>query len=63
MDGESTTVGTGGAIVMRSDAGADLVETLLNARALTQAIDKRANPDGAHEGASPVEVGGPDDGS
>lgn len=48
---------------MRSDAGADFVETLLNARALTQAIDQRANPDGAHEGASPVEVGGPDDGS
>jgi para-aminobenzoate synthetase len=65
MDGESTTIGTGGAIVMQSDAQAEFAETLLKARALMQAIDQRADPHSALEGASaaPVMVGGPENGS
>jgi para-aminobenzoate synthetase len=65
MDGESTTIGTGGAIVMQSDAQDEFAETLLKARALMQAIDHRADPHSALEGASaaPVIVGGRDNGS
>jgi para-aminobenzoate synthetase len=65
MDGESTTIGTGGAIVMQSDAQAEFAETLLKARALMQAIDQRADPHSALEGApaAPVMVGGRDNGS
>jgi para-aminobenzoate synthetase len=44
MDGESTNIGTGGAIVMQSEAEDEFEETLLKARALMQAIDPRADP-------------------
>jgi para-aminobenzoate synthetase len=44
MDGESTTIGTGGAIVMQSDADDEFEETLLKARALMRAIDSGADP-------------------
>jgi hypothetical protein len=50
-------------IVMRSDAEADLAETLLKADAQMQAIDQGANPHRALKGAAPVKVGGPDNGS
>ena len=65
MDGESTTIGTGGAIVMQSDAQDEFAETLLKARALMQAIDQCADPHSALKGASaaPVMVGGPDNGN
>jgi para-aminobenzoate synthetase len=53
---ESTTIGTGGAIVMQSDAEAEFDETLLKARALMQAIDQGADPRSALEGASPAPV-------
>jgi len=49
MDGESTTIGMGGAIVMQSDAEAEYEETLLKARALMGAIDGRADPHRAFE--------------
>jgi para-aminobenzoate synthetase len=43
-DGETTTLGAGGAIVMQSDAEEEYQETLLKARAPLQAIDPRADP-------------------
>ena len=39
LDGEATTLGTGGAIIMQSDAEDEFQETLLKARAPMQAID------------------------
>jgi para-aminobenzoate synthetase len=64
MDGESTTIGTGGAIIMQSDAEAEFEETLLKARALMKAIDQRANPNSAFDGAppAPAMAGAPNDG-
>jgi para-aminobenzoate synthetase len=63
MDGETTTIGTGGAIVMQSDAEAEFQETLLKARALMQAIDRSADPQTAFEdAAAPVPAGAQDDG-
>jgi para-aminobenzoate synthetase len=50
MDGESTNIGIGGAIVMQSDAEDEFEETLLKARALMQAIDPRADPHSPHIG-------------
>jgi para-aminobenzoate synthetase len=44
IDGESTTLGVGGAIIMQSDAEDEYQETLLKARAPMQAIDPGADP-------------------
>jgi para-aminobenzoate synthetase len=44
IDGEKTTLGTGGAIIMQSDAEDEYQETLLKARAPMQAIDPRVDP-------------------
>ena len=65
MDGETTTIGTGGAIVMQSDAEDEYMEILLKARALIQAIDQRADPQTAFEGVPerPLTAAAPDDGS
>ena len=43
IDGESTTLGVGGAIVMQSDAEDEYQETLLKGRAPMQAIDPRVD--------------------
>ena len=50
IDGETTTLGVGGAIVMQSDAEDEYRETLLKARAPMQAIDPRVDPAAALEG-------------
>jgi para-aminobenzoate synthetase len=44
MDGETTTIGVGGAIVMQSDAEDEYQEILLKGRAPMQAIDPRVDP-------------------
>jgi para-aminobenzoate synthetase len=44
IDGRSTTIGVGGAIVMQSDAEDEYQETLLKARAPMQAIDPGVDP-------------------
>jgi para-aminobenzoate synthetase len=44
IDGESTTLGVGGAIIMQSDAEDEYQETLLKARAPMQAIDPGVDP-------------------
>ena len=44
MDGETTTLGVGGAIVMQSDAEDEYQEILLKGRAPMQAIDPRVDP-------------------
>jgi para-aminobenzoate synthetase len=44
IDGETTTLGTGGAIIMQSDAEDEYQETLLKARAPMQAIDPQVDP-------------------
>jgi para-aminobenzoate synthetase len=44
MDGETTTLGVGGAIVMQSDAEEEYEEILLKGRAPMQAIDPRVDP-------------------
>jgi len=44
IDGERTTIGVGGAIVMQSDAEDEYQETLLKARAPMQAIDPDVDP-------------------
>src|SRR4029077_18129750 len=44
MDGETTTIGVGGAIVMQSDAEDEYQETLLKGRAPMRAIDPRVDP-------------------
>jgi para-aminobenzoate synthetase len=46
MDGESTTIGAGGAIVMQSDAEDEYQEMLLKARALMRALAAHADPNG-----------------
>jgi para-aminobenzoate synthetase len=51
MDGETTTIGVGGAIVMQSDADDEYEEILLKARAPMQAIDPRVDPQTVFEGA------------
>jgi para-aminobenzoate synthetase len=56
MDGETTSIGTGGAIVMQSDAEDEFEEILLKARALMQAIDPRADPHSAFAGTPPAPV-------
>ena len=65
MDGETTSIGTGGAIVMQSDAEDEFEEILLKARALMQAIDPRADPHSAFAGMppAPVTAAASDDGS
>jgi para-aminobenzoate synthetase len=65
MDGETTSIGTGGAIVMQSDAEEEYMEIVLKARALVQAIDRRADPQSALEGTpeAPLTAAAPDDGS
>jgi para-aminobenzoate synthetase len=55
MDGETTTIGTGGAIVMQSDHEAEYQEIMLKARALINALAAYAAPGGeirVHEGES-----------
>ena len=55
MDGETTTIGTGGAIVMQSDHEDEYQEILLKARALINALAAYAAPNGeikVHEGES-----------
>jgi para-aminobenzoate synthetase len=49
IDGESTTLGVGGAIIMQSDAEDEYQETLLKARAPMQAIDPSVDPEAAFE--------------
>jgi para-aminobenzoate synthetase len=44
IDGESTTLGVGGAIIMQSDAEEEYQETLLKALAPMQAIDPSVDP-------------------
>ena len=55
MDGETTTIGTGGAIVMQSDHEAEYQEIMLKARALINALAAYAASGGeirVHEGES-----------
>jgi para-aminobenzoate synthetase len=55
MDGETTTIGTGGAIVMQSDHEAEYQEIMLKARALINALAAYAAPGGeilVHESES-----------
>ena len=52
MDGATTTIGVGGAIVMQSDAEEEYEETLLKGRAPMQAIDPRVVPDAVFEAVS-----------
>jgi para-aminobenzoate synthetase len=49
MDGEKTTLGVGGAIVMQSDEEDEYQEILLKARAPMQAIDPRVDPQSVFE--------------
>jgi para-aminobenzoate synthetase len=44
LDGESATIGAGGAIVLDSDPEREYEEMLLKARAPMRAIDSNANP-------------------
>jgi para-aminobenzoate synthetase len=46
MDGETTTIGAGGAIVMQSDHEDEYQEMLLKARALMRALAMHADPSG-----------------
>ncbi len=57
IDGTSTTLGVGGAIVMQSDAEDEYRETLLKARAPMQAIDPGVDPEAALEGTGAGSVG------
>ena len=52
MDGETTTIGVGGAIVMQSDAEDEYQEIMLKARAPMQAIDPQVDPAEALAGAA-----------
>ena len=49
IDGDSTTLGVGGAIVMQSDAEDEYQEMLLKARAPMQAIDPSVDPQAVFE--------------
>jgi para-aminobenzoate synthetase len=51
MDGEKTTLGVGGAIVMQSDAEEEYQEILLKGRAPMQAIDPRVDVQSVFESA------------
>ncbi len=53
MDGETTTIGVGGAIVMQSDAEEEYQEILLKGRAPMQAIDPRVDSQTVFEGGTP----------
>ena len=60
MDGETTTIGTGGAIVMQSDDEDEYQEIMLKARALINAMASYAAPGGeirVHEGESLTAAG------
>ena len=60
MDGQTTTIGTGGAIVMQSDHEAEYQEIMLKARALINAMASYAVPGGeirVHEGESRLTAG------
>jgi para-aminobenzoate synthetase len=50
LDGETATIGVGGAIVMQSDAEEEYQETLLKGAAPMQAIDPRVDPLTVFEG-------------
>jgi para-aminobenzoate synthetase len=52
MDGQTTTIGVGGAIVMQSDEEEEYQEILLKARAPLQAIDPRVDPQTVFEGTA-----------
>ena len=52
LDGETATLGVGGAIVMQSDAEEEYQEILLKGRAPMAAIDPRVDPQTVFEGAS-----------
>jgi para-aminobenzoate synthetase len=52
MDGETTTIGVGGAIVMQSDAEDEYQEILLKGRAPMQALDPRVDPTAVFEPAA-----------
>ncbi|MEA2363635.1 MAG: para-aminobenzoate synthetase [Thermoleophilaceae bacterium] len=61
MDGETTTIGCGGAIVMQSDAEDEYQEILLKASALINALAAYAVPGGeirVHEGESRLTAAG-----
>ena len=49
IDGETTTIGVGGAIVMQSDAEDEYQEILLKGKAPMQAIDPRVDPTAVFE--------------
>ena len=51
VDGEATSIGAGGAIVMQSDPEEEYEEMLLKARAPMRAIDGGADPQKIFEGA------------
>jgi para-aminobenzoate synthetase len=53
MDGETTTIGVGGAIVMQSDAEDEYQEILLKGKAPMEAIDPRVEPRAVFE-STPV---------
>jgi para-aminobenzoate synthetase len=58
MDGASTTIGAGGAIIMQSDPEDEFDETVLKASALIRAIDPEADPGTALTGpAAPATAG------
>jgi para-aminobenzoate synthetase len=64
MDGESTTIGCGGAIVMQSDAEDEYQEIMLKARALMRALAAHVNPEGeflVHEGDARLTAAASDD--
>jgi para-aminobenzoate synthetase len=57
MDGETATIGVGGAIVMQSDAEEEYEEILLKAQAPMRAIDPRVDPRAVFE-SEPAPPGG-----
>ncbi len=64
MDGETTTIGAGGAIVMQSDAEEEYQEIMLKARALMRALAMHADPNGefhVHEGDASLAAAASDD--
>jgi para-aminobenzoate synthetase len=52
MDGTTTTIGVGGAIVMQSDPEEEYQEILLKGRAPMQALDPRVDPHTVFESAA-----------
>ncbi|HWO16344.1 MAG TPA: aminodeoxychorismate synthase component I [Solirubrobacterales bacterium] len=57
FDGDSPTIGVGGAIVVDSDAEDEYREALLKGRAPMRAIDSDADPAAALNGAAPISSG------